>query len=63
MYDPVSFKKNDIEHIIELLKHDKKNSNGKVKFVLLEFIGKGIIDQEVPNELIYEAFDFYAATP
>jgi len=60
MYDPVSFTKNDIGHIIELLKHDKKNSNGKVKFVLLESIGKGIIDQEVPNELIYEAFEFYA---
>ncbi len=60
MYDPVSFTKNDIEHIIELLKHDKKNANGKVKFVLLESIGKGVIDQEVPNELIYDAFDFYA---
>lgn len=62
MYDPVSFTKNDIEHIIDLLKHDKKNFNGKVKFVLLESIGKGIIDQEVPNELIYDAFDFYATT-
>ncbi len=62
MYDAVDFSKNDIEHIIELLKHDKKNANGKVKFVLLECIGKGIIDQEVPNELIYEAFDFYATT-
>ena len=60
MYDPVHFTKNDIDHIIELLKHDKKNANGKVKFVLLERIGKGAIDQEVPNELIFEAFDFYA---
>ncbi|MFT5892048.1 MAG: 3-dehydroquinate synthase [Dokdonia sp.] len=60
MYNPVDFTKNDIDHIIELLKHDKKNTNGKVKFVLLECIGKGVIDQEVPNELIYEAFDFYA---
>lgn len=60
MYDSMSFTKNDIEQIIDLLKHDKKNSDGKVKFVLLESIGKGIIDQEVPNELIYEAFDFYA---
>ena len=60
MYDPIHFTKNDIDHIIELLKHDKKNANGKVKFVLLERIGKGAIDQEVPNELIFEAFDFYA---
>jgi len=60
MYDAVRFTQKDINHIIELLKHDKKNSNGKVKFVLLEHIGKGVIDQEVPNELIYEAFDFYA---
>ncbi|WP_299677687.1 3-dehydroquinate synthase [uncultured Dokdonia sp.] len=60
MYDTVSFSKDDIHHIIELLKHDKKNTNGKVNFVLLESIGKGVIDQEVSNELIYEAFDFYA---
>ena len=61
MYDPIQFSKTDIEHIIELLKYDKKNANGKVKFVLLEAIGKGIIDQEVPNDLIYEAFDYYAS--
>lgn len=61
MYDPVLFSKDDIDHIIELLKYDKKNANGKVNFVLLESIGKGIIDKEVPNELIHEAFDFYTA--
>ena len=61
MYDAVTFSKNDIDRIIELLKYDKKNANGKIYFVLLESIGKGVIDQEVSNELIYEAFEFYAA--
>ncbi|WP_299764660.1 3-dehydroquinate synthase [uncultured Dokdonia sp.] len=61
MYDPIPFSKEDIDHIIELLKYDKKNANGKVNFVLLESIGKGSIDKEVPNALIYDAFDFYAA--
>ncbi len=61
MYDAVTFSKHDIDRIIELLKYDKKNANGKIYFVLLESIGKGVIDQEVSNELIYEAFEFYAA--
>jgi len=60
MYDPVIFSKNDINQIIELLKYDKKNFNGRVYFVLLECIGKGAIDKEVSNDLIFEAFEAYA---
>ncbi len=59
MYDQVHFSREDINQIIELLKYDKKNTHGKVRFVLLEKIGKGVIDQEVSNDLIYEAFDYY----
>jgi len=59
MYDHVSFDKKDIDHIIEYLKYDKKNTNGQVNFVLLEAIGKPVIDKVVPNELIFEAFEYY----
>ena len=54
-----TFNKQDIESIIALLKHDKKNKAGAVLFVLLEDFGKTHINKEVPNSLIEEAFDFY----
>jgi 3-dehydroquinate synthase len=60
MYDPVIFDNTDIEPIIEFLKYDKKNDNGNINFVLLEDIGSPIIDQQVPNTLIYESFSYYA---
>lgn len=46
--------------IIDLLKHDKKNSHGIIKFVLLEAIGQPKIDCVVSNKLILEAFDYYS---
>jgi len=54
-----TFNKQDIESIIALLKHDKKNKAGAVLFVLLEGFGKTHINKEVPNSLIKEAFDYY----
>jgi len=41
--------------------HDKKNSHGKVKFVLLEAIGQPKINCDVSNSLILEAFKDYNA--
>ena len=59
LYEPVSFDDSDIEAIITLLKYDKKNSHGTVYFVLLEEIGKPILNQEASNDLIFKAFDYY----
>ncbi|REG86100.1 3-dehydroquinate synthase [Winogradskyella sediminis] len=59
-FSKVTITKADQEHIIELLKYDKKNSHGVVKFVLLEAIGKPKLDCVVSNALIFEAFDYYA---
>lgn len=58
-YQPVSFTEQDIEDIIKLLKYDKKNSHGTVYFVLLSKIGSPVLNQEVSNELIFNAFDYY----
>lgn len=58
-YDYVSFADKDIEAIITLLKYDKKNSHGVIYFVLLDAIGKPVLNQEVSNELIFKAFDYY----
>ncbi len=59
MYESVSFDSEAIADIIELLKYDKKNESGTVKFIFLEGIGKPVINQEADNELIKEAFDYY----
>lgn len=59
LYDPVVFTNEDILAIINLLKHDKKNSHGKVLFVLLRDIGEAIIDIEVDNKLIINTFNKY----
>ena len=45
--------------MLELLKYDKKNSHGIVKFALLEALGKPKIDVEVPLELLEQAFEDY----
>ncbi len=49
----------DIEQIINLLRFDKKNSHGKVHFVLLKDIGKYQTNCLVPENLIYDSFKFY----
>jgi len=49
----------DFNPIIELLKYDKKNSHGNINFVLLEDIGKPVIDAKVPQELLIESLHFY----
>jgi 3-dehydroquinate synthase len=56
IYETVTFEENDLNPILELLIHDKKNEYGTIKFVLLDGIGKITINQEVDNELITAAF-------
>ena len=59
MFGKVEFSQNDIEAIIVLLIHDKKNEFGKVQFALLDGIGNVRINQFVTNELIFSAFEDY----
>src|SRR5690606_5621021 len=54
-----TFSNSDVEAIINLLVFDKKNSNGKVLFVLLQAIGHHKSNCVVDNQLIYNAFNFY----
>ncbi len=58
-FSKIQFQAKDYEFILELMKHDKKNSHGVIKFVLLEAIGKSKIDKEVSNDIILEAFKYY----
>lgn len=59
IYDEVVFEESDIDPILELLIHDKKNEYGNIQFALIDGIGKIIINQSVANELILKAFEDY----
>ncbi len=59
IYDDVVFDKKDIELIVELLIHDKKNEYGNIQFALIDGIGKILINQSVENEFILKAFEDY----
>ncbi|MEC3908054.1 3-dehydroquinate synthase [Tamlana sp. 2201CG12-4] len=59
-YGKVDIDKSEHSAIIELLKYDKKNNHGNINFVLLESIGKPVIDCLVDDEIIIDAFNFYA---
>ena len=59
LFGNTNFEPKEIEKIIDLLKHDKKNSHGKVNFILLKEIGEPVYDVEISKDLILESFDFY----
>jgi len=61
IYGSVDFSENDKSSIIELLKYDKKNSHGQIKYALLESIGSCVVDVVVDEYLIDEAFKYYAS--
>ncbi|OIQ16960.1 MAG: 3-dehydroquinate synthase [Flavobacterium sp. MedPE-SWcel] len=59
VFEKVTFTKQDIEAILKITVHDKKNEFGTINFVLLKSIGDCIINQKASNTLIYNAFNDY----
>ena len=59
IFETVIFEDNDINPILDLLIHDKKNEYGTIQFALIEGIGKIKINQTAEKELIIEAFNQY----
>ncbi|UAM99926.1 3-dehydroquinate synthase [Polaribacter litorisediminis] len=59
IYDKTNLLKEDFSAILDLLKHDKKNTNGQVNFVLLNDFEDFKIDCNVPEALIIESMEFY----
>ena len=45
--------------LIEIMKADKKNSNGHIKFGLLGSVGQGCYDVDIRQDAIEESFIFY----
>lgn len=58
-YQKEFFSATEIENIKSLLKHDKKNTSGIVNFVLIADYGKAMLNQQVSDSLINEAFAYY----
>ncbi len=59
VFEDIVFGPHDIESILELLIHDKKNEYGSILFALLDGIGKIAIDQNAGNDVIIAAFGDY----
>lgn len=59
VFKHIQLPESSFSNIIDLMKYDKKNEHGKINFVLLKDIGHPIIDCEVENTFIREAFKFY----
>lgn len=59
IYAPITFSTSDIEAIIALLKHDKKNEHGNINFVLLHAIGQPKINCQIDQSLLVKSFEYY----
>ena len=53
-----SFSEGDIESILGYLVHDKKNKGEKTQFVLLEAVGKPVLDVEIEPNLVEESLQY-----
>ncbi len=61
---PVTHSFTDFQGIVQAMKHDKKRSGGKTRFVLLRDIGDVFLNEEVSLTLVEEVLkDLYAETP
>lgn len=58
-YKVISFSDNDVNQIYDLMIFDKKNEGSRINFVLLEAIGRPVIDKEINRELFIDSFKYY----
>jgi 3-dehydroquinate synthase len=59
IYEKINLLKEDFSSILDLLKHDKKNTNGQVNFVLLNDFEDFKIDCIVAENVIIESLTYY----
>ena len=54
------FNLNDIpvDELVEIMRHDKKNEGGDIRFVLIEDIGKPVYDVIVKEDDIVDAINY-----
>ena len=56
-FKAIEFSSNEVKKMTEFIKFDKKNSNGMIRFALIDKIGNGITDVSIDNKLIINAFE------
>lgn len=59
LWDSLPRKKPDVNTLVNFMKGDKKNSSQKIKFVLLNGIGKYKLPSEIEDEFIINALEKY----
>ncbi|MCD8440843.1 3-dehydroquinate synthase [Tenacibaculum finnmarkense] len=59
IYGETAILEDDFAPILELMKHDKKNIDGEINFVLLNDFGDFKINCTVTNQLITESLQYY----
>ncbi len=47
--------------ILGLMKHDKKNINGSIRYILLKDVSDFVINATAPTELVVEGLDYYSS--
>ena len=58
-FNEIKINQNEIQTIIDLMIHDKKNEYGKIQFSLLDGIGNTKLNQFADNKLLIESFEDY----
>lgn len=58
---PVPLYANDYTHILDLIRHDKKNDGDTINFTLLEQPGRAVINVKCSFAIILESLDFYSS--
>lgn len=58
-YGQTTIDKKHYPAILELMKHDKKNINGTVRYILLKDIGDFVIDGLANNEMVVAGLEYY----
>lgn len=59
LFPPLPINCDDTDELLTLMTHDKKNTDGKITFILLSAIGSPVIDTNVPGADIRAALDIY----
>ncbi|MBL8001854.1 MAG: 3-dehydroquinate synthase [Flavobacteriales bacterium] len=59
LYKPYSFTADDHHRLIALMRNDKKNADGALRFTLLREIGQAMVDVPVTPAQVGEALDHY----
>lgn len=59
LYPRLNINCHDIDTLLDLISHDKKNSDGKITFILLSEIASPVISNNTPVQDIHAAIELY----